>query len=343
MRKLLNTIKHNFYLYGLYCPVTDKLRYIGITTGTLNSRLNFHLRKPTNPKISMWFESLKNNNTMPSIKLIKECNDYDELLKSEINEIKKHRELGHNLFNVSDGGDINPMYGNTHTEEARKKISLTHKGTKKTEAQKENQRKLLKELWTNEVWATKVRNTMIGNKNSLGHKHSEYSKNLIREIRIKNNYIYNGLTSFAGHKHTEESKRIMSINNSGINNPMYGKRLSDESLRKRSEKVIKEGTYKGQNNPNFKFNIEKNSLIYLYLVKNMTINEISNIYGCCEGVIKNRIKKFQIKKPMSNKYNLKINEINVYLKNGLNLIEIGKNYGCSNKIISKFIKCHKNG
>jgi len=47
------------------------------------------------------------------------------------------------LFNLADGGDINPMLGKTHNEESRKKISLTHKGRKMTDEQKLNQKYLI--------------------------------------------------------------------------------------------------------------------------------------------------------------------------------------------------------
>jgi predicted GIY-YIG superfamily endonuclease len=48
-----------FYLYGLYCPIYNDLKYIGITTGSLKSRLNAHLKKPTNLYIKNWFEELQ--------------------------------------------------------------------------------------------------------------------------------------------------------------------------------------------------------------------------------------------------------------------------------------------
>jgi predicted GIY-YIG superfamily endonuclease len=92
-----------YQLYGLYCPDTDILKYIGITKNGLQNRLNSHLRKPTNEFISSWFNDLKLENKKPLIKLIKECRSYEELLKSEIDEITKYRELKFDLFNKADG------------------------------------------------------------------------------------------------------------------------------------------------------------------------------------------------------------------------------------------------
>ena len=150
-----------YELYGLYCPYTDNLKYIGITKNGLERRLNQHLKNPTNYFISKWFKELNINNKKPVIKLIKECETYEELLQSEINEIKKYRDLKIDLYNISDGGDINPMLGKTHSEEARKKISLTHKGRKISPDEKLMRKERLKELWSNPEWSKKVRENML--------------------------------------------------------------------------------------------------------------------------------------------------------------------------------------
>lgn len=48
-----------------------------------------------------------------------------------------------------------------------------------------------------------------------------------------------------GRKHSEESLRKMSQKKVGKNNPMYGKHLSKESLRKQKESLIRNGSSKG--------------------------------------------------------------------------------------------------
>lgn len=82
---------NNFQLYYLCEPDTDEVRYVGITKNGLKKRLSQHLKNPTNYFISKWFKELNINNKKPVIKLIKECETYEELLQSEINEIKKFR------------------------------------------------------------------------------------------------------------------------------------------------------------------------------------------------------------------------------------------------------------
>jgi group I intron endonuclease len=166
----------------------------------------------------------------------------------------------------------------------------------------------------------------------------------IKELKsIENGYnISSGGNGCLGCKQSDETKEKRRLKNIGDKNPMYGKTLPKKTLIKRSEKVKNEKTFSGENNPNFKYKIEKKELYNLFIIKNLKIDEISKIYGCHRTVISDNLRKHNIKKELSNKYNLKIEEIQKYLVNGLNLVEIGVIYGCSNKIISKFIKKYKN-
>jgi predicted DNA-binding protein YlxM (UPF0122 family) len=327
-----------FRLYGLYCPYSDELRYIGITTGLLSTRLSGHLRNPTNGKIALWFKELKLNDKKPIIKLIREYDSYEDLLNAEIKEIKENRKKTNKLLNIADGGDINPMFGKTHTQEARTKISKTHKGRKLSDEQIKNRKELLSKLWSNEEWSEilkkKMSENMIGNCRAVGYKHSEETKKMLSNLHKNNKYSL-------GFVHSDITKLKMSQNNSGENNPMFGRTLPKEVLLKRSDKVKKEGTFKGKNNGNFKYDINKEELKELYLYKNLKISEIANLYGCHRTVISDNIKKYGIIKPPSNKYNLNIDEIKNYIKEGLSLVQIGNKYGCSNKIIHKFIKKHE--
>ncbi len=335
----ITRINKQYQLYGLYCPYSHELKYIGITTGSLLNRLSSHLRKPTNGKIALWFNELKKDSKKPIIKLIREYKTYDDLLFGEIDEIKKNRGFGVELLNVADGGDINPMFGKTHSYEARKKISENNKGLKRTKEQINNRKELLTKLWSNDEWSKdikeKMRLNMIGNQRALGFKHSQTTKKILSELHKGNKYSL-------GYKHSEETRKKMSINNSGENNPMYGKQLPKSALIKRSEKVKKMGIFKGKNNPNFKYDIDCKTLHDLYIIKELTINDIAKIYGCHRTVISDNLKKYNICKPKSNKYNLNIIDIKNYINDGLSQFQIAKIYGCSNKIINKFLKKYKN-
>lgn len=176
-------------------------------------------------------------------------------------------------------------------------------------------------------------NITEGGEGCLGLTHSEESKNKMSKAHKGNKYCL-------GYKHTDITKEKMSINNSGINNPMYGVKLPIETLVKRSNKVIKNGTFKGKNNGNFKFDIDEETLIYLFLTENKTIKEIATYFGCSRDVINNNLRAAKINKPKSNKYNLDIDDILSYINDGLTQVEISVIYGCSNKHINKYIKKH---
>jgi hypothetical protein len=133
----------------------------------------------------------------------------------------------------------------------------------------------------------------------------------------------------------------MSILNSGQNNPMFGKQLSKETLLKRSEKVKKNGTYKGKNNPNYQFDIDKNIFIDLYINKKYSVTQISEYYGCSYQLIIKKIIEFGLSREhVRKKYFFNIEDIKEYLNKGMKQVEISKIYNCSPKIINKYIKKH---
>jgi hypothetical protein len=188
-------------LYGLYCPITDELKYIGITKNSLKERLSGHLCNPTNYLTKKWFAELKKNELKPIIRLIESFDTYEELLQSEINEIKKCRELNMKILNLHDGGSFNPMLGKTHTEESRKKMSKNNKGERnpnfKYKIEKDElfdlyviQNKTIKEL---SVIYNCVINTI--NKNLRKYNINKPKSNIynLDEVKIKD-YLSNGLS-----------------------------------------------------------------------------------------------------------------------------------------------------
>jgi hypothetical protein len=335
-------MKYN--LYGLYCPINDDLKYVGITLYPLNKRLSSHLSHPTNNVISNWFSELKMLGKKPNIKLLKECKNYEDLIQSEIDTIKYYKDLGYDLFNMSNGGFPNPMLGKKHTEESKSKMSIKQKGKKLTDTQKDHLKNIMLKKYydiNNKEWSDNQRKSLSelhkNNKHNLGNKHTEETKRKLSELHKNNKHNL-------GNKHKEETMKKLSELNKGEKNPMYGVSLPKETLKKRSDKVINEGIFKGKNNPNYKYDICKKDIYNLYILKNMSVKEISNSYNCSVSLIRQKMKMFDIKekKIIRNKYGLDINEINNYLSEGLSQVEIGSIYGCSNKIINKFIKNNKN-
>ena len=78
----------------------------------------------------------------------------------------------------------------------------------------------------------------------------------------------------------------------------------------------------------------------MYITQKKTIEEISKLFGCSINTINKNLRKYNIKKPISNIYGLNKNEIVTYLSLGLNYVQIGEKYGCSNRIIHKYVKKH---
>lgn len=57
-------------IYGLCHPITEELRYVGMTSQSLSTRLNNHLRRLSskNPTYCQsWIKSLKKENLKPEI------------------------------------------------------------------------------------------------------------------------------------------------------------------------------------------------------------------------------------------------------------------------------------
>ena len=324
-----------FKLYGIYCPKTSELCYVGITVRSLSTRLNEHLRKPTNKNMKLWINQLSNDGLKPNIGLIKHYSTYDELVKEETKYII---EGGETLFNMCEGGIKNYMLGKTHSEESKRKISEALKNRVMSEDELLKRCKVIKELWSNDEWSIPIReqmrHRMVGNKYNEGFHHTDEFKK-IKSEQMLNNTFSKGL------KHTEEYKKYMSQINSGKNNPNYDKSPTKEVLQERSRKVKEMGTFKGKNNPNFKFDIKHKDLEHLFLIDVKTTKEISDIYGCTTATINKKLRLFKIKRDKPNKYGLNIYEILNHRVNKLTLNQIGDIYGCSGKYISKYIKKHE--
>lgn len=91
-------------------------------------------------------------------------------------------------------GEENPMFGKIVSEETREKISKSNTGQKRTEEAK-----------------NKIRFKLIGNKNTLGYKHSKESKDKMSESNIGKHNI----------PKSEEEKRKMSERGRGRGNNNY--------------------------------------------------------------------------------------------------------------------------
>jgi hypothetical protein len=92
-----------YKIYALIDPITDSVRYVGVTTGYLSSRLSQHkhaaIKKNSGTRVYKWIRSLVAQNMFPKIKLIEIC-DKEAWEKREKFWIKQFN----NLTNTHEGG-----------------------------------------------------------------------------------------------------------------------------------------------------------------------------------------------------------------------------------------------
>lgn len=116
-------------IYGLSDPRTSELRYVGRTKRKLNVRLQQHLQpaylKPNTHK-NAWVKSLLSDGIKPEIFEIETTEDFE----AEEFWIAYFKSLGCNLTNGTKGGE-GWKAGMKHSEESRKRISLSHLGKKR--------------------------------------------------------------------------------------------------------------------------------------------------------------------------------------------------------------------
>jgi hypothetical protein len=105
-------------IYTLSNPLTDEIRYVGITAGTLNHRLAQHICETRNNKRTCWIKNLKNNNLLPKIELL-DIVSKNEWANEEKFYISYFRYIGLRLINMTEGGDRIEM-----TPEIRNKIRI---------------------------------------------------------------------------------------------------------------------------------------------------------------------------------------------------------------------------
>jgi hypothetical protein len=177
-------------IYGLYDPFTLELRYVGKTKYLLSTRLSQHVceaKKFNKTHRHKWIRSLLKKDTKPNIKLLKEAtkSNWEEIEKKLISD---YRSQGFNLVNETDGGE---------SPEGRS-LSKDH--------------------------IEKIRQANIGNKHSLGHKHSE-------ETKAKMRAAHKGRKYKSGYKLAPET--IEKIREASV-----GRRLSVEARKKISQSKL---------------------------------------------------------------------------------------------------------
>lgn len=187
------------FIYSLKCPETNLVRYIGKADNP-ERRFRDHIRrcKESPSRKNSWIRGLLNEGKQPVLEVIAIV-PFDEWQDWERHYINLYREQQIVLVNMTDGGEnppINTRRGYKVSSETSAKFSLAR----------------------------------MGNKNSLGHKHSD-------ESRLKMSLAHKGEIPWnKGIAHSKETKRKISEINTGRTTGMHGKKHSEESKRLMSER-----------------------------------------------------------------------------------------------------------
>lgn len=135
-----NNFEYKIYvLYESQCP--ENIRYVGATVQSIKQRLKTHIKDAKKIKKNTqkykdesykakWIRKCIRENISIEIKQIDSSSVYDE--KLEIKWIKKYRELGYKLTNISNGGKAF-MLGKHHSEECKQRIRNARLGVKVSE------------------------------------------------------------------------------------------------------------------------------------------------------------------------------------------------------------------
>lgn len=138
-----------YYIYTLSCPLSNRVRYIGMTKN-LKERYANHLcvdSKSSSYKNS-WIKSLKSKNLKPIMEELDSSDSLEEIFQLEKYWIAQLKTWGFNLTNLTEGGE--GTFGNIKTIETRLKLSKSLKEKYSKESHKlkgikwDNLRKLQK-------------------------------------------------------------------------------------------------------------------------------------------------------------------------------------------------------
>lgn len=215
------------YIYGLYDPFTQELRYIGKTKMTLAKRVWHHIKeakvsKKNTHKLN-WIRSVLNRGGEPIIHALRQT-DAKNWREDESECISEALLSGVNLTNLTAGGDGLVDYH--HSKETKKKISDSNKKVGR-----------IPPNWKGRKQSPEhIRKRVEARRRNGTYEVSQETRKLISRKNTGKNL---GNTHTLGMKHTEEWKQAASERMKGEENPFYGRRHSEEVKRKIS--IAKQG------------------------------------------------------------------------------------------------------
>lgn len=171
-----------YYIYILYDPRTNKIRYVGETYRKPVARLKEHCRyQKEKHHRARWLNQLRSLNLKPIMEVIEECTE-ETWAARETYWIAYYRNQGYDLVNEDKGGRGRKEY--TPSEETRRKQSESKKGNKNalgykhTEETKRKESEAQKGKTFSEDHKRKLKEAQAGESNSFYNKqHTKEAKN----------------------------------------------------------------------------------------------------------------------------------------------------------------------
>ncbi|NCP97776.1 GIY-YIG nuclease family protein [archaeon] len=279
-------------IYKILNVLNNKI-YIGQTTQNIHKRFYQHCVRKNNYYLSNAIKKYGAENFI--IEEIDRADSFDELNTKEIYYISYYNSTDNKIgYNISEGGhspilrgEKNGMYGKTHSDEVKKRLSDIIKGKTWVERLGEEKALICKQKMS---------------KNNLGSKRSEETKQKMSDnhwLKNKGYLIKGEKNPNFGHKWSEESRNKMR----GENNPMYGKGLFGEKNpnfgKKYSDEIKAKMSLERSGELNARYIPITNE--QLFLIKKLyeegfSVPYISNQLNFKKGKISRELKKMNIYK-----------------------------------------------
>lgn len=188
--KFIIFVSMKTYIYTLADPKTKEIRYVGKTTN-LKRRAYQHFnvkisKKLGNKHLGNWLLFILNSGNLPIMEVLEECES--NWVESEQYWIEQFKCWGFHLLNITKGGE---GFGHKHSEETKRKMSLSQKGLQKNFTQKtiEERRKFMQSdanPMKNPLFKQKVINARKGNNSWVTETMKEMARKRIQKS-VKNN------------------------------------------------------------------------------------------------------------------------------------------------------------
>jgi len=209
------------FIYGLIDPRNNQLRYIGKSIDP-PKRLKDHIKESKGSRRNNhnynWIRQLLAEGLRPVLEILEEIPE-DDWREREMDWISAARIVGLELTNRTDGGEGVSSYtnrGRTISDEHRENLSKALKGRVFTEEQKRNMSK-------------NRRGKGRGNKNALGYKHTEETKQRVSAtLKAREQPTY-----WKGKTFSEEHRRKIGEGVKGRVKSVEERRKLSDSLRGR--------------------------------------------------------------------------------------------------------------